>query len=495
MPSIVIGAGIEGLVAAATLARGGDSVIVLEQCEQPGGLCAGTTFHPGYRHAGNWLTADVLAPEVWSQLGLERHGLKRRSGARTLALGGGEHAWLDADGAAELGESEGWKRHQAKVNKAVAWAQQVLGSTAPELSASAPRWPLARPAVALRRMGARDMLELLRIGPTAVEDFLSEDLQHPLLRAGLALPALHGSWMGPLSPQSTALYLLRRTLAGDPVVGGPGAVVRALVAACASAGVEIQCGARVDRIEVDGTRVSGVTLADGRTLPADRVISTIGPRRTLSGLLSRAHQPLELARPLRNIRSRGTSCTLHLALSRPLTLGGQQGVSHAIVAANPLDIERSFDAVKHRRLPEHPVFELTVPTADDRSLAPEGHSVISLTTTVGGELDGGWSEETRKTIGVRVMEALAAVSDLQPEDVVALHLTTPLDIEAQWGHAGGHPMHAELALDQVWALRPCRDLAQHSTPVDGLFLGSTGTGPGLPTTGLSGLRAAQAATS
>ncbi|MFT6142589.1 MAG: phytoene dehydrogenase-like protein [Myxococcota bacterium] len=493
-PTVVIGAGVEGLVAAAHLARSGQRVVVVERLQRPGGLCAGEEFHPGYRHVGVWHDASSFAQSVSETLGLERHGLAREERVTPLALGPERGVWLDAKGVAQTGHSEAWNNHHDFLARITPLAHRWLTQTPPVLSTTAALLPLAKRALGLRRLGRADMLSLLRVGPSCVDDFLEESFTDPLIRAGLAVPALHGSWMGPRSPQSTALYLQRHVLRGQDITGGPAALVHALVAACASAGVEIQCDATVDHIEVSKGRARAVVLADGTALRAAHVVSTIGPVETLEGLVHPSHRPVAQADVVRRIRTRGTFAKVHLAVERPLTFRHSAGrdVHSAVVAAHPLDVERSFDDVKYRRLPRVPILDLRVPSQSTTGLCPEGHAVISITTTVGAEQDDGWTADARQALGVRVLETLASVTDLNRDDIAAIQVVTPEDLHTRWGHRGGHPMHGEMALDQIWALRPAPSLAQHHTAIVGLYLGSTGTSPGLPATGLSGMHAAEA---
>lgn len=493
-PIVVIGAGVEGLVAAAHLARSGQRVVVVERLQRPGGLCAGDEFHPGYRHVGVWHDASNFATTVSDALGLQLHGLRREERKAAFVVCPERGLWLDTSGVADAGYADAWNVHQGFLSRITPLAAGWLEQTPPVLSTTAALLPLAKRALALRRLGRADMLSLLRVGPSCVDDFLEESFADPLIRAGLAVPALHGSWMGPRSPQSTALYLQQQALCGQAVVGGPAALIHALVASCASAGVEIQCDAPVDHIEVAKGRARAVVLADGTALTAAQVISTIGPVETLEGLVHPSHRPVAQADVVRRIRTRGTFAKVHMAIKRSLTFKHAEDrvVHSAIVAAHPLDVERSFDDVKYRRLPRVPILDLRIPSHSTEGLCPDGHCVMSITTTVGAEQDAGWTAETRQALGVRVLETLASVTDLGRDDVAAIQVVTPDDLQTRWGHRGGHPMHGEMALDQIWALRPAPALAQHSTAIEGLYLGSTGTSPGLPATGLSGMHAALA---
>ena len=117
--------------------------------------------------------------------------------------------------------------------------------------------------------------ELLRVGPSCVDDYLSEWFESPLLKCALAAPALHGTWMGTRSPTSTATLLLHEAQVGKEVVGGPAALVRALVAYCEKAGVELKANAEVTKIRVESGAAKGVDCADRSALDADLVLSWV----------------------------------------------------------------------------------------------------------------------------------------------------------------------------------------------------------------------------
>lgn len=480
---LVLGASVDGLVAAATLARAGRRVLVVDQLQQPGGLCASEVIHPGYRHAGTWHDPRTPQSAVIDALDLARHGLVTRPAGRTAAVAPGHTAWVEDADLGELGTF---------VSRARPLLAAWMCAAPPLVLGPGSALALGKKGLALRRLGAADMLELLRIGPLCLHDLLRETGADPVVQAAVCVRALHGSWMGPRSPQSATLYLLADALRADEVVGGPAAFVRALVACCASGGVEIQCGARVTQITVESGRATGVVLADGTHLTAPHIVSTLGPHETLDDLVPVVQRDPREQERVRTIRTRGLFAKVHLALARRLAFHDVGRVDSAVVAADPMDVERSFDDAKYGRLPTRPVLDVRVPTVTEPELASDGHEVVSIATTATIELRSGWTPEARQTLGVRVLEQLAAVSDLSRDDIVGVQVVTPADIATRWSHRQGHPMHGELALDQLWALRPTPRLAQHRTALDGLWLAGTGGSPGLPGTGLSGLHAAQA---
>ncbi|RME21045.1 MAG: NAD(P)/FAD-dependent oxidoreductase, partial [Deltaproteobacteria bacterium] len=365
----------------------------------------------------------------------------------------------------------------------------------PRLSVDGPMLPLLREALAIRRLGRSAMRELLRIVALSVEDWLVEHFPDPRVRAGLAGGALLGTWMGPRSPTGATALLLREAMAGDAVVGGPAGLVRVLAEAAESSGVTIRTGARVRRIRVVRGAVTGVVLDGGDALDASLVVSAVGPRHTLLDLVDPRQVPADLVDAVRTVRTRGIVARIDLALDGPLRLAHHEGerIERFRVGAHPDDLERAFDDARHRRLPRAPVLDVRVPTVAHPELAPHGGEVVSiLATGCAHDLAGGWTPEARAALHDVVLTTLETVAPGLRDRVVGAAVSTPADLEAEFGLEGGHLFHGELALDQFHALRPSRRLSGHATGIRGLFLGSSGCHPA-GITAAAGLHAAEVA--
>ncbi len=452
---IVIGGGHNGLVAAATLARAGRSVVLLEQRDAVGGVCDllfdGATFSATVGKA-----LGVTADPSPAPLALASNG-------RRVDLGGviadpgyaGWRAWLDT--------------------VAPALSSQ-LDAPAPDIRSTAPVWPLARAGLAVRKLGKKDMMELLRSAPSCVDDWLTEHMSDLLLKAALMAPALHGTWMGPRSPTSSAALVLREACRQLDV--RPRALAVQLRAACEAAGVKIQTGARVARIRAEDGRVTGVELADGTAIDAPAVLSAVGPKTTLLDLLDPRLVSGKTAHQAEVIRVRGTLAQLRLDVA-----GIDWPGERLRVVDDPLHLERAFDDVKFRRLP-------TVPPPLEVSV--EGSAVRINCWSAPAELDGGWTEAARAALTGAIFDSLERVVPGVRDAATVTGLLTPADLQEQYGLAGGHPMHGELALDQLGPMRPSMQLARYSTPIPGLWLGCSGVHPGGGISGRPGFLAARA---
>jgi phytoene dehydrogenase-like protein len=477
--AVVLGAGHNGLVAALTLAQTGRPVVVVDPFDRPGGLAASREFHPGYRDVGLLHDTDTLRRGLIKKLNLS---LDFRSTSPVLtAQVEGRGLLLDDTGAEISGaDRAAWGDFQAFLKKVRGYVRKLADSAPPAIDQDAKLMPLASRAFGLYRLGKRDRMELLRIAPTCVDDWLSEWFEGPLLKAALAAPGLAGTWMGPRSPGTAATTLLWHCLAGDEIRGGPAELARALVRACGDRGVQI-VHARPEALEIEGGQVRGVILESGERLRADTVLSDLDPAHTLLELVAPGLLPLRTEDGVARVRQRGTTARVSLALSSypEFTCRPVQRFDRVRTGDHPMTLERAFDAVKYRSLPEHPPLDIRFPTASDASLAPEGHHVAQiLVQCTPHHLDGGWDDAKREALGDQVVAELARFAPGVTDTVVAREVLTPVDLETMYGLPGGHLYRAEFALDQLWIGRPNLELSRYATPIRGLFLCSSAAHPG-----------------
>ncbi len=508
---VVVGAGHNGLTAALRLARAGRRVLVVEGHERPGGLCRTEEFHPGYRVPGLLHDEGLVPPDLVASQGLDRHGLRLRD-APALFVGAGGNGGgllLDRDpekaaralaavSAADAAAYREWRRFLGRVG---GFVRDLLARVPPPISPASIKtagdfWALGRLGLGLRRLGRRDMTELLRVAPMCVADWLNERFATPWLVEGLAAPAVAATFMGPWSAGTAGLLLLRECAAGRYLEGGPAALVTALGAAGRERGVEVRAGVPVERIRIASGRVAGVRLASGEEIDAPVVAASCDPRRTFLELLPPGAVETRLERQIENFRARGTTAKVHLALSGPLEVtdstGGRLTPEVLRLGGGTVDhLERAFDAVKYRRFSSEPFLDVRVPTVADPALAPAGHHVVSILASFAPhDLEGGWTDPRREELGDAVVAALARHAPDVASRIVAREVLTPAELETRWSLTGGHLHHGEHALDQLFAMRPVSRAARYATPIPGLFLAGSGSHPGGGVTALPGWLAA-----
>ena len=507
--AIVIGGGHNGLIAAFYLAKAGVKPIVLEARDAVGGGVATGEIHPGFRCPT--LTHEVLLQQrIVHDMDLGRHGLELLTPpAQVCSLSPAGPLVIDGDPARtqqsikefSAKDAEAFPAFQAALRRTAAVLASAFEYVPPSIvkPGAADLWNLLKTARAFRALGKRDAHRLLRWGPMPVADLMHEWFEHELVRATIAGPALIGTMLGPRSAGGSLMLLLRdahRQLAGGSplrVKGGPGVAAQSLSSAARAAGAEIRTSTTIDRIVVRDGTVRGVT-AGGQTIEADVVLSSADPKTTFLRLIEPSELSPDFAGRIQNYRANGTVAKINLALSSLPDFGcAPEALTGRIQIGPDLDyLERAFDHAKYGEFSAQPWLELTIPSLLDDSLAPAGAHVASIYVLYA-------PRSLRATDWTSARDALleAALAVLEGpapdirQRVVAAQVITPLDLERDYGLAGGHIFHGELALDQLFTMRPLLGTARYGTPIRGLYLCGGGTHPGGFMTGASGRLAAQ----
>jgi len=507
--SIIVGGGHNGLVCAAFLARSGRSVLVLEAASQVGGAAVTREFAPGFRVSACAHLLHLMPPALMRELDLETLGLKLAVAdlPSTALAGDGAHLSLGAEASAALGaqsaaDTAAYADWQALLARLAAALYPVLCTTPPRLGTEAWRDQAALLSLGwrLRRLGRRDLRELLRIGGMCVHDLLEDRFRLPLLKGALALDAVLGTNYGPRSP-GTVLTLLYRAAAAQGAgrlaqpLGGLGALSEALARSAVSAGAEIRTDAVVERILVRDDHAAGVRLASGEEISSGTVVSSADPKTTFLRLLGSEQLDAGFVRRVSQLRTRGLTAKLHLALAQLPEFPGLAPESlrgRLLVAPSSDYIERAYNHSKYNEFSSAPMLEATLPTVADPSLAPGGRHVMSVIVQYAPyELAGGWGGQ-RQRFADLVIDTLARYAPGLRDCIVASELLAPPDIEREFRISGGHWHHAELALDQFFMVRPVPGATQYRSPLPGLFLCGAGCHPGGGVMGLAGRNAAQA---
>jgi phytoene dehydrogenase-like protein len=269
--------------------------------------------------------------------------------------------------------------------------------------------------------------------------------------------------------------------------GGPGALASALARAAEAAGAKIRTGARVSRVIVRDGAATGVVLEGGEEISAAAVVSNADPRTTFLSLVD----PLDLepgfAARVRNFRAVGTVAKVNLALEGLPSFsfvngagGGQNGFAGRIHIGPGIDyLERAFDAAKYGTFADDLYLDVTIPSAADPTLAPPGHHVMSVHVQFAPyTLRGADWDSRRDALGDAVLKTLAHYAPDIERRAVHRQVLTPLDLERDLGLSGGHIHHGELALDQLFTMRPMLGWARYTTPIRHLYLCGAGTHPG-----------------
>jgi phytoene dehydrogenase-like protein len=98
----------------------------------------------------------------------------------------------------------------------------------------------------------------------------------------------------------------------------------------------------------------------------------------------------------------------------------------------------------------------------------------------------------REPFADNVIDTLTRYAPDLKDKIIARELLTPLDLEREFGMAGGHWHHGELGLERFLMLRPVPGAAQYASPLSGLYLCGAGCHPGGGVMGVAGMNAAKA---
>lgn len=512
--AIVIGAGHNGLVCACYLARGGLRTVVVEGRETVGGMAETRELWPGVRLPVLAHTVGRLRPQIVRDLRLRAHGLRLvqpevrvfapRRDAGGIALRGDVRLTANSLATNDLVGPRDAAAY-ADVDdqlRALAGALGKVNGQVPVDLASPGLGDVVdglRTALATRRpqRGRRGLLTTM---PMAVRDLVEEWFESDFLRAVIAARAVMLSGLAPRMPGSAGVLLHDTAgndggLAGQTVLarGGPGALSDALASAARLLGVAVRTGARVAAVRRSGEGAVGVTLHGGEEIDAPIVVSALDPRTTLLSLLDPEVLGPRLSWRASNIRQRGMTAKVNFAMR---ALPHFPGAAHdpkvlrgrIVLAPSMKAIDEAARPAKYGEISAEPLIEATIPTLIDPGLVDSARSarvthVVSATVQwvpYGATADVG-------QVATRTIESYApGFTDLVEERQVL----APADIEREYGADGGHPMHAEVGLDQWFEWRPLHGYGRYRMPLQGMYLAGSGAHPGGGITGAPGYLAA-----
>jgi phytoene dehydrogenase-like protein len=512
---LVVGGGHNGLVAAIYLARAGFRTVVLEARPVVGGIAATEEIHPGFRCPAVAHGFGPVPRWLIEDLDLAKHGLELLTPpVRLTALHAEKPALVLHENPARAAESiratsardaDRFPEMVATMRRLGAVLEPVLSQTPPDIDRPAvgDLWELLKVGHAFRALAKKDAYRLLRWGPMAVADLAAEWFESERMRAVLAARGIHGTLSGPWSAGSSLQVLLQAALDGHALapatlaIGGPGALTQALASAARAAGVVIRTGAPVARIAVEDGLATGVVLESGEGIAARAVVSSADPKRTFQKLVDPTDLDPDFLWKIGNYRSLGSVAKINLALSSMPKFSGVDGTNEALsgrIHVGPeIDyLERAFDAAKYGEASPAPYLDMAIPSVLDRTLAPAGAHVLSIHAQFApyrlrrGDWDG-----LRGSLYESVLETLEAHAPGIRRLIVAHRILTPKDLEDEYGLTGGHLLHGEPTLDQLFTMRPLLGWSQYRAPIAGLFLCGSGTHPGGGITGLPGANAAR----
>lgn len=493
---IIIGAGHNGLVAAAYLAKRGKKVLLLERRATLGGTLAPETFGEGFTVNPVW-SDGTLRPDICRDLNLARFGLEPGQDSVKSAIIAPQPASaplvLDPDPlrAAESirhfspKDAARWPEFVQFMNKAAHFLEAAYATIMPRLPqhfSIEEGYGLLELGLDLRLLGRKDMLNVIRLLPMTAVEFLEEWFESEALKATLASLAVYGVTLGPLSAGTgyTLLHNWLNRISPPHSVkegAGPQDIPAALANAVQAYGGEIRTEAEVIHITTDAYSCKSVVLANGEEITANTLLSTLDPKRTFLGLVGAPHLPPEFVWKVQSIKMRGSVAKVHLLTD------GHHGIPQGriVLAPSIRSLEKAYDSAKYGEISENPFLEVT--SAANTVSIHFQFAPYSLQHST-------WQME-RKTLEERAIETVAAYFPQFKSSILQCQSLTPPDLEQIYGLTEGDLNHGQLLLDQFLFMRPIPGWSNHRTPLDNLYLGGSGVHGGGGISGAAGRNVAR----
>jgi len=511
--AIIVGAGHNGLTAAAYLARAGMSVLVLERREMVGGCCVTEEIAPGCRVSTTSYIASMLRPEIITDLKLAEHGLRMVpcDPAIQVAFPDGQVVpwWADRDRAVaefrkfSVKDAETFTRVDNQLKKLARYLQPFFLEPPPQVdTGSMQGWSdLFRVGKRFRSISNLEIAQLISFLTGSLGEFLDRHYESDKIKTMFLANNVYGKHGGPYQP-GTAIGLLFHLLSGGEhelqgfyghVMGGMGAITQALAAAGRKLGVEIRTSSPVAAIDSRHGVVRGVVLEDGTEIPARLVLSNADPKRSFLKMVDSRELPSDFVDAVRGIKMDGPCAKVNMVLAEEPRFTGTS------TSATPLErtfytlvpslefAERCYDVSKFGEIPEELWVDCVVSSNADDSLAPAGkHILTCFVQYVPYHLRQGNWDDKRELLGDRVVKKIGEYAPNVPGAIIARQVLTPLDLERTYGLTEGNIFHGDLRLEQLFFMRPVAGWSQYRTPIAGLYLCGAGAHPGGGVTGAPG---------
>ncbi len=512
--AIVVGGGHNGLVNAAYLARAGKKVLVLERRHLVGGSAVTEEINPGFKYSVCSYVVSLLRPEIIRDLQLARYGLEILPLESTVTpLPGGDYLgrWADHDQTRrELyrhspRDADAYDDFGTLMYQLAYAVKPILEMVPPDPTSMNVRdlRALLKLGRHFRSLGSERFHQLHKLMTMSAADYLDEWFETESLKATMAASGIIGTFLGPRSP-GTAYVLLHHYMGElDGVFrawgfarGGTGAVSEAIASSARDLGVQIQLESTVERVIVRDGRVTGVALDNGDEFHAKVVVSGLDPKRTFLGLVDRSELPERFVSDIERFRIRGSSGKVNLSLSAlpDYTCLPGEGPHHrgAISISPSIEyLERAYDDAKYGDFSRRPYMDTIFPSVIDPSMAPPGKHVMSCFVQYAPfKLNGGWTPEKKEAFGDAVVDAITEYAPDFKNIILHRQVVTPDDLESVFGLTEGTIFHGELALHQLFMMRPTAEWAKYDTPIKGYYQCGSGTHPGGGITGQPGRLAA-----
>jgi phytoene dehydrogenase-like protein len=502
--AVVVGAGHNGLICAAYLAKAGRKVLVVERRHQVGGATTTEEIHPGFKYSCCSYVVSLLRPWIIRDLELPKYGYEILPLEETFTpFDDGRYLLRDNDpertkrAIAKFSkrDSEVYKQFGQKMAELGRLVKPMIDGPAPDPVSRNPfeLMRLAKFAKHVRGQGEEWLIGNVKMMTMSAVDFLSEWFEAEQLIAPMSVSGIIGTFLGVRSP-GTAYVLLHHYMGeidgsyrawGLPK-GGTGAIAEAIASSARALGVEIRLNAPVAELKLTAGRTTGVVLENGDEIEAKTVISGVDPHRTFLKLVGEKHLDEEFAKQVKRFKMRGSSGKVNLALDALPEFACLPGYGPHMrgditIAPSIEFLERAYDDAKYGSFSKRPFMDIVIPSLTDPTVAPPGKHVMSIFVQYApynlkqGAAD--WPNQ-REAFGDAVIDTLATYMPNIKDRILHRQVLTPWDLEHIYGLTEGNIFHGELSLEQLAFLRPVAGWSRYKTPIKDLWMCASGTHPG-----------------
>lgn len=513
--AIIVGAGINSLACAVHLGAKGWRVGVFEQAAVPGGAVKTVELtEPGFRHDWAAMNISLFAGSGFFKVygeDLVGRGLEFAPASHCFASVFDDGKWMGVStGAGETrariaafseADAKAWDRLCSEFPGTAEYVFALLGNP---MQMQVQGKLLAK---ALFRKGFAWTADLVHMLLSSPRKWLTETFESEHVRTTMAAWGMHLDFAPDVAGGAVFPYLESMANQNFGMVigkGGADTVTRALVSKIEASGGEVHCGSQVARVVREGSKATGIELADGSRIKANRaVIANVAPRGLMS-LIEGQSGDAGFDRKMTGFVHAPGTMMIHLALDGlPDWSASDELKSFAYVHIAPsLDqMARTYQQAVAGLLPDEPVLVVGQPTVVDPSRAPEGKHVLWVQVRmVPGEIRGDAAGKITETDWAQAKElyaerALDIIERHAPgirQKIIGRTVVSPLDLEADNPNlVGGDQVAGSHHLSQNFLFRPALGHATGKTPVEGLHITGASVWPGAGTGAGAGYMLAQ----
>jgi phytoene dehydrogenase-like protein len=513
--AIIIGAGHNGLVCGSYLAKAGLKVLVLERRHVIGGAAVTEEIAPGFRASIFSYVMSILHPRIIADLELRRFGLEVLPANDLFSPLDDKRSIIFSDDVRKTQEqfarfskkdAEAYPAFDAYLQESLTIVRKLLFET--PVDPTKGNWRDMKETAGFlwryRKIGGR-FYRILDLLTMSAYDYLSAWFESDIVKAVFAYYASIGTFASPKTPGSA--YVLLHHLMGEHqgaggwgfIKGGMGTITQAIATSGQRFGLEIKTDRAIAKVLTEGGRATGVVCENGETYRAPFIASNMNAKPLMLKAVGREALPADYVRDLEGFRTFSTAFKINVACHRPPQYSafnpaeaGFDYPTYVHIAPDIDYLERAYDDAKYGWYSKRPFITPVVPTIRDNTLAPPGKHVVNL---FGGhapyELKGASWETERDNFVRNVLDTMETFAPGWRDDIIAMQVLLPPDIERIVGLPQGHIFQGELAPDQIFFQRPTAHYADYRTPIRGLYVCGSSMHPGGGVSGIPGHNAAR----